>query len=60
MLTIQEELRLVKKGPMSLHMPADLRLLIERYQLREEIRSEAAAAREILRAGCIATGIIPD
>lgn len=45
---------------MSLHLTPDLRLLIERYQQREEIRSEAAAAREIIRAGLLVTGMIPD
>lgn len=60
MLTIEEELRLRKKGAMSLHLTPDLRLLIERYQQREEIRSEAAAAREIIRAGLLVTGMIPD
>ena len=60
MLTLEEELRLMKKGNISLTLPPMIRALIGRYQEREGIRTEAEAARQIISAGLIAAEMYPD
>lgn len=60
MLTFEEELKLIKKGNLSLTLPPVMRALIGRYREREGIRSEAEAARQIISAGLIATDTYPD
>ena len=60
MLSLEDELRLLKKGAMTLHLPPYMRLLIERYRKEGEFHSESAAVREIISAGLITAGMTVD
>jgi len=60
MITLEEELKLLRKGALSLKLPPVTRALIGKYQQREDIRTEAEAVRQIISAGLIAAEMYPD